>query len=152
MILDRLTEFADSVAVSGAAGTQNVGNALDLQGPPPNTIGDIGNGWPVYWVVTIEEAPTGADTVEFHLVSDAVDPPATDGSATLHATTGDVAIADLPAGKTFCIALPLEGNLYERFLGLHVTNVGAGALADLVVNSFLTLDPHGWQAYPDAQN
>src|SRR5690606_4046197 len=147
MILDERNEFADGVAVAGAAGTRQGGDVIDL-----SVARDIGAGQPIYLYILIETAPTGADTVAFHLVSDSVDPPALDGSATVHYSTGDVAIADLPVGTRYMVALPLEDPDYERYLAIHVTNVGDGALADLVFSAGLTLDPRGWKAYPDGQN
>lgn len=147
MILDERTEFADGVAVSGAAGTRNAGDVIDL-----SVARDIGSGHPIYLYVLVDTAPTGATTVEFRLVSDAGATPATDGSASLHWTSGAVAIASLPAGTKYVIALPLEGVDYERYLGFQVVNVGASPLADLVVTAGLTLDPQKWESYPDATN
>jgi hypothetical protein len=147
MILDERNEFADGVAVSGAAATRQAGDVIDL-----SVARDIGSGQPIYLYILVEAAPTGADTVAFHLVSDSVNPPATDGSATMHYSTGNVAIADLPAGKRFMVALPLEDPAYERYLALQVTNAGASSLADLKVSAGLTLDPCRWKAYPEGEN
>lgn len=146
MILDKRNELADAVAVAGAAATRLVGDVIDLV-----KVRDIGNGEPVYLVVQVDVAPTGADTVEFILASDAQAAIAVDGSATPHFKTGAVAIASLPAGKRYAVALPREGAVYERFLGLLVTNVGAVALATLQVSAFLTRDPAGWKAYDAPQ-
>lgn len=147
MVLDELGEFADSTAVAGAAATRNVGDVIDL-----GVARNIGVGKPsAYLYVLVETAPTGATSVEFRLVSDAVAPPATDGSATVHWTTGAVAIADLPTGTMFQIPLP-AGIDYERYLGLQAVNVGATALADLVVSAGLTLDPKYQHYYPEGAN
>lgn len=146
MILDERTEFADAVAVSGAAATRLVGDVLDLQTPGR----DVGTGEEIFAVVSVEVAPAGADTVEFIIASDAAAAIATDGTATQHYTTGAVAIASLPAGKTFAFALPPEGHVYERFVGLLVKNVGAGALTALVVNAYLTKDVTRWKSYANA--
>lgn len=146
-ILDRLTEFADNVAVAGSAATRNVGDVIDLQ-----VVRDLGNGQPVYLYVLVNDAPTGATTVEFRLVSDSSDTIATDGSASLHWSSGAIAIANLPDGERFVVALPLEGVEYERYLGFQVVNVGATDLADLDVSAGLTLDPMGWKAYPEGNN
>lgn len=147
MILDRLTEFADGVAVTGAAATRNVGDVIDLE-----VARDIGNGQQIYLYVLVDAAPTGATTVEFRLVSDTAETPATDGSATVHWSTGATAIASLPAGTLFMVPLPIEGFEYERYLGLQATNVGASALAALEVSAGLTLDPKAWKAYPEGNN
>lgn len=147
MILDERTMFADSEAVSGAAATRNVGDTIDI-----TNLRDIGAGRVVYFYFLVETAPTGATTVEFKLVSDEDAAPATDGSATEHYSSGATAIASFPAGTLYQIPLPLEGEEYERYVGLQVTNVGASALASLVVSSGLTLDPRSVKAYPDGVN
>lgn len=147
MILDERTEFADAATPTGAAGTQNVGDVIDLE-----VARDVGSGHPIYLYVLVTVAPTGADTVEFRLVSDSTEVPSTDGSESLHWTSGAVAIADLPVGTVYMIALPLEGVDYERYLGFQVANVGASSLASLEVSAGLTLDPRKWEAYADAVN
>ncbi len=157
MIMDTYTQFADAVAVAGAAATFNVGDVVDLRAAGGDDVAltkdrDVGQGQPMYWVVTVDAAPTGADSVEVKLVSDAQDPFLTDGSATDHLTTGTQVIGAMTVGRTFVFALPIEGNTYERYLGTQVVGVGAVALADFQVNSFLTLDPTGWKAYREGQN
>lgn len=147
MILDERTEFADGVAVSGAAAVRNVGDTIPLA-----AVGDLGNGQPIYAYILVDAAPTGATSVEFRLVSDAGATPATDGSASLHYSTGAVAIASMPAKTRYVFPLPLEGVAYEGYLGLQAVNVGATALASLVVTAGLTLDPVGWKPYPEGAN
>ena len=155
MILDERTEFADAVSVAAAAGTALIGDVIDTE-----VAGDIGNGTPVYLVLTCATSIiTGgvAGTIKFQLVSDAQAAIATDGSATVHVDTGTFVTDDdgsneLDAGDVIAvIALPLEGKVYERYLGIlaivATTTVTAGA-----INAFLTFDPHGWKAYPDAAN
>lgn len=157
MILDERTEFADAVSVAAAAGTALIGDVIDLE-----VARDIGNGQPVYWVVTTDtEIITGgaAGTIAFALASDAQAAIATDGSATVHAqtkafVTGAANANDVQlnaGGIIACIALPLEGPVYERYLGvlatIATTTVTAGK-----INSFLTLDPIKWKAYADASN
>lgn len=151
MILDDRLEFADALALNtGAAGTYLLGDVIDLGAVVP---GDIGNGEPLYLVITVDTTATsgGSATADFRLASDAQAAIATDGSATVHATTGAQAVATLTAGKKFVIPLPLEGPLYERYLGiLQVT--GTAAFTAGKINAFITLDPTGWKAYADAVN
>lgn len=157
MILDERTEFADAVSVAAAAGTALIGDVIDAE-----VVRDLGNGQPIYLVIVVDtEIITGgvAGTVEFQLVSDAQAAIATDGSATVHYSTGtfvtdDAAANDdkLSAGEVLaCVALPLEGNAYERYLGIlavtGTTTTTAGA-----ISAFLTLDPTGWKAYPEAES
>jgi hypothetical protein len=154
MILDDRLEFADATSVAAAA---LIGDVIDLQ-----VARDIGNGQPVYLVITTAtEIITGgvAGTVKFQLVSDAQAAIAVDGSATVHLDTGTFVTDDAAAnsaqlnagGVIACIALPLQGPVYERYLGIlcitATTTTTAGA-----INAFLTLDPTGWKAYADASN
>jgi len=155
MILDELLEFADATSVAASAGTALIGDVIDLQ-----EARDIGNGEPIYLVIQCATSIiTGgsAGTVKFQLASDAQAAVATDGSATVHfdtgtfVTDGDDANA-LDAGATIAaVALPMEGNAYERYLGIlcvtatHTTTAGA-------INAFLTKDVSKWKAYADGQN
>ena len=157
MILDERTEFADAVSVANAAGTDLIGDVIDM-----TVARDLGNGQPVYLVITTDtEIITGgtAGTIKFQLASDAAAAIATDGSATVHFDTGtfvtdDTLLIDeqLRAGGVIAVvALPLEGQTYERYLGIlavvATTTVTAGN-----INAFLTLDPYGWKAYADGSN
>lgn len=149
-ILDERLEFADALALNtGVPASYLLGDVIDLQ-----QARDIGNGRELFWVVSIQTLPTsgGAATANFSLVSDAQAAIAVDGSATVHAATGAKTIAQMPAGMQFIIPVPLEGSLYERFVGVLQTT-GAAAFTGGLVNSFLMLDPPTtWKAFPDAQN
>lgn len=155
MILDERNEFADAVSVAAAAGTALIGDVIDLE-----VVRDIGAGRPVYLVITTDtEIITGgsAGTIKFQLASDAQAAIAVDGSASIHFetkafVTDDAAANDsqLNAGGVIaCVALPMEGVAYERYLGIlaviATTTVTAGK-----INAFLTLDPAKYKAYADA--
>lgn len=155
MILDELLEFADATSVAASAGTALIGDVIDLQ-----EARDIGNGEPMYLVIQCDTSIiTGgaAGTVKFQLASDAAAAIATDGSATVHFDTGAIATGAAGAGLTeagatiAAIALPMEGAVYERYLGIlcvtATTTTTAGA-----VNAFLTKDVSKWKAYPDGAN
>lgn len=152
MILDERLEFCDAVALNtGAAGTYLLGDVIDLQLAAG---GDIGAGQPLYLVIGVDTTATsgGAATANFTLASDAQAAIATDGSATIHATTGPIPVAQLTAGRRyFVIPLPMEGNTYERYLGILQTTAVAAFTAGKI-NAFITLDPTGSKAYPDAPN
>jgi len=153
MLLDKLTEFADAVSVAAAAGTALIGSQIDL-----SVARDIGLGIkPVYLMITVDtEIITGgsAGTIQFVLASDASAAIATDGSATVHFAsrlfvTDDSAANDAEmniGGVPVCVALPMEGPAYERYLGIlaviATTTVTAGK-----INAFLTADPQKWKAY-----
>jgi len=147
MILDSLLEFADAADGSQSAGTFLATNQIDMQ-----EARDIGNGQPMYLVIQADEAfaSSGSATVQFRLRSDS--------SAAIHATTstshldtGAEAFTVWTAGHTKVLALPLEGNAYERFLGLQLI-IGAATTTGGTYSAFLTLDPTGWKSYPDATN
>jgi hypothetical protein len=157
MILDERTEFADAVSVAAAAGTALIGDQIPL-----SQVRDLGNGQPVYLVITIDtEVITGgaAGTLKFQLASDSTAAIDTGGAATVHLETRefvtdgtDANDALLKAGAVaYCGAIPLEGVAYEGFLGIlavtGTTTTTAGA-----INAFLTLDPTGWKAYADADD
>lgn len=152
MILDNTLEFADAVSVAAGAGTANIGDVIDL-----TKARDVGNGEPLYLVISVDtEIITGgsAGTIKFQLVSDGTDTIATDGSQTIHYAsrlfvTDDAAANDaaLSAGATpVVVALPQEGQVYERYLAVQAviatTTVTAGK-----INAFLTHDVSNWKAY-----
>lgn len=167
MILDARNEFADAVSVAAVAGTAVIGNQIDMQalGATPAGTGyqmDVGNGQPVYLVITTDtEIITGgtAGTIKFQLVSDSTAALAVDGSSTVHFDTGtfvtDDAAANSPqlnaGGVICCVALPLEGAVYERFLGI-LAIIGTTTVTAGKINAFLTLDPIGWKPAREGAN
>lgn len=150
MITDRLNTFALATALNtGAAGTYLVGDVIDL-----GTARDIGQGNPIYLVVQVDTTATsgGAATLQIKLASDAQAAIATDGSATEHVVSPAIAVASLTAGKRILVvAIPYEGNVYERYLGiLQVT--GTAAFTAGKIDAFLTQTPSVWKAMADVQN
>lgn len=154
MLLDKRTEFADAVALNtGAAGTYLIGSQIDI-----SEARDIGNGSPLYLVVTVAtgiEVASSTGTVAFKLASDDSAAISTTTS-TVHFTSPEFATSTttdtttLAAGTVlFAVALPMEGNAYERYLGiLQVT--GTTAISAGAINAFLTTDVQKWKAYADA--
>lgn len=150
MITDRLNTFALATALNtGAAGTYLIGDVIDL-----TTARDIGQGNELYLVVQVDTAANaGANgTLTIKLASDAQAAIATDGSATEHLVSPTFGFAALTAGKRILVAaIPYEGNVYERYLGiLQVT--GTAAFTAGKIDAFLTMNPSVWKAFPDAQN
>lgn len=147
MILDERLEFADAVSVAAAAGTALIGDVIDT-----GSVGrDLGMGDLLWLVITVDtEIITGgtAGTVKFQLVSDAQAAIATDGSATVHLDTGTFVTDDAAANSTqlnageilFAGRLPVEGNVYERYLGILAVT-GTTTTTAGKINAFLTLDP-----------
>lgn len=153
MIMDERLEFADSLGAdhfnTQTTGIKNVGDHIDLGHANRNP----GKGYPLYLVVVVETTNDGgggaAGTIQFRLVSDAVSPPAVDGTATVHFLSAAFAAGDLVAGETY--VWPVPGGLpnYERYLGLQI-NFGTEEEDDLTGSAFLTVDPVGWHSYPQA--
>lgn len=152
MILDERTELADAVSVAAAAGTALIGDQIDM-----TVARNLGGGAPVYLVITVDtEIITGgaAGTVQFVIASDAAAAIATDGSATVHwasrlFVTDDSAANDaqMNAGAVIaCVALPSEGAVYERYLGILCVTATTTTTAGKI-NAFLTLNPTPWKAY-----
>ena len=149
MIIDSTLEMLDAVAVNtGDAGTYLLGSQIDL-----SVARDIGQGKPAYLVISIDTPLASATgTIQLQLASDATAAIAVDGSASVHWASDVLAAAALPAGKTFVVPLPAGTAVpYERFLGiLQVT--GTAAFTAGKINAFITFDPFGWKANPDAVN
>lgn len=150
MIMDELSEFCDATALNtGAAGSYLIGDVIDL-----GVARDLGNGRPVYLVITVDTLPTsaGAATAAFSLASDAQAAIAVDGTQSEHYRSKAFTIAQMAAGTVLAVvALPLEGVAYERYLGV-VQTTAVAAFTGGKVNAFLTLDPSIWKAYADATN
>jgi len=154
MIMDTLTQFCDADSVANAAGTDLIGDVVDLE-----TIRDIGKGHPpLYLVIQCQTSIiTGgaAGTIKFALASDDAAAIATDGSATIHfetdtfVTDGDDA-NELDAGAIIAIVPLPWGSLrsYERYLGILAT-VGTTTVTAGAIDAFLTLNPQGWVALAD---
>lgn len=157
MLLDERLEFADAVSVAAVASTALIGDVIDLQ-----VARDIGRGNPLYLVITTDTeiiTAGSAGTIKFQLASDAQAAIATDGSASVHIDTGTFVTDDAAAndaqmnagGVIFAGPLPLEGRVYERYLGIlaviATTTVTAGK-----INAFLTTEPSAWKASADASN
>jgi hypothetical protein len=160
MFMDSLAEFCDATALAtGGTGRTLIGNVIDLGTPNGATsvttstvYRDIGNGKPVYLVITIDTAVTsgGACSVSFELSSDAQAAIAVDASETIHIATTAIAKASLIAGYLVAVVpLPTDGaTAYERYLGI-VQNVTSNAVTAGKVNAFLTTSPAVWKAYTD---
>lgn len=148
MLIDKLTQFADGVALSTAApATAKFGSAINLV-----VAGlDQGEGYPMYLVVLVDTTATsgGSATLSIELVhadNDAL----TTNVAVLFATAA-IPVATLVAGYLVAmVALP-KGIEYKQYLGLRQV-VGTAALTAGALNAFLTPDPQNWRAYPEGNN
>lgn len=150
MVLDERLEFADATAINtGGAANYLIGDVIDL-GPAHR---DIGVGEPLFLVITVDTALLSATgTISFALVSDAQAAIATDGTATEHYRTKAALQAAVVAGvMVAAVALPMEGPVYERYLGILQTTAVAAFTAGKI-NAFLTHDVAKWAAYADGSN
>ena len=149
MLVDSRTEMCNAVALNtGSAGSYLIGNQIDI-----GALRDLGQGHPIFLVLRVTTTATsgGNATGTFKLVSDdsaAISPT----TSTVHFVSPTFPVASMIAGTTLAvIALPQEGNTYERFLGLlQVT--GASAFTAGAIDAFLTLTPPVTKTYPDAVN
>ena len=152
-IVDKLGEFCDAVALNtGGAGTYLIGSQIDL-----GLAGrDVGNGEPVYLVITVDTAieAAGAGTVTFKLASDDSASISTTTS-TIHLQTSAIATSTttdtttLVAGTVLFVgALPqhASGATYERYLGILQTTATQAITAGKI-NAYLTKEPPQWIAY-----
>ena len=150
MILDERAEFCDATALNtGGAGSYLIGDVMDL-----SVARAVGNGQSLYMVIEVTTAVTsgGSATVAFSICSDAAAAIAVDGSQSTHVKTDAIGKASLTAGHTIVLPLPPEGSkAYERYLGVVQTTATA-ALTAGAVNAYLSIDPKGWKAMPDATN
>jgi hypothetical protein len=151
MIIDKRTTLADSVALNtGGAGTYLIGDVIDL-----GQARDIGNGNDhlyVYARVSTTCTSAGSATLNLQVVSDAQAAVAVDGSATVHIDMPTKAVADLSANEVIFIGrLPLEGNVYERYIGL-LQITGTAAFTAGAVEVFMTPQAYAWKAYQEGQN
>lgn len=155
MIMDSRLEFADAASVAAAAGTANLTNQIDTG----SVVRDLGNGEPIYLVVTVDTSiVTGgsAGTIAYQLVSDDTASIATNGTQTVHAvsksfvtgSTATLAAGTAAGAVAWVIALP-QGIAYERYLGVQAV-IGTTTTTAGKVNAFLTKDLTGNGIYPDA--
>lgn len=150
MILDDRLEFADALALNtGAAGTYNLGDAIDTKSTTidPNTTKDL-EGSEMYLVVRIGTAATsgGSATLQVRLVSDDTATPSTT-TATVHATSAAIPVASLTAGATVMVTRLPSGS-YERYVGIQQIT-GTAAFTAGTLDAFLVSDPALYRAYGD---
>tara|TARA_Y100000389_G_scaffold30996_1_gene26210 strand:+ start:9516 stop:9971 length:456 start_codon:yes stop_codon:yes gene_type:complete len=149
-IIDERLEFCDATALStSGTGLALVGDVVDIT----SASSDLGMGEALYLVIQVTTAVTsgGSATVNFKLASDAAAGIAVDGSATVHNVTADIPKATLTAGHRIVMPLSSGTTKYERFIGI-IQDVGSAALTAGAIDAFISKDPIGWTAYPDATN
>lgn len=149
MWIDDFTEMADATALNtGGAGSYLVGDVIDTT----LVSKDLGIGEDLWVVIQVDTTATsgGSATGNFQLVSDAQAAIATDGSATVHLSSGAIAVATLVAGYTI-MAARLPVGTYERYIGILQTTATAAFTAGKI-NAFLTKNYPKYIAFADASN
>ena len=151
MWMDERSEFCDAVNVAAAAGTNLIGDVMDLEDSR-----DVGVHGP-YLIIQVTTAFAGGTSCQFVLASDAQAALAADGNETRHYTSDVFTDAQLTAGFSMSIKLPSGDTArgedaigYERFLGMETITLGthtAGA-----INAFLSPESYGNVRYPDGNN
>lgn len=150
MILDKLTQFADALALNtGAPGNYLLGDVIDLG----ISARDPGNGEPLWWYVYMSTAATsgGAATLQMQLLQSAA---AGMTSPDILLQTDAIALASLVAGaKVARIRLGMvPTNITpKRYLGIRQVT-GTAAFTGGALRSGLTKDVEGWTSLPDAVN
>lgn len=157
MILDERTEFCDDQTLNtGAAGTYNIGDTIDL-GLAGRDIGSPGQHLSVVISVgtTGIGVASGTGTVAFQLVSDDTPTIATNGTQSVHAVTRAFATSTTSATTTlkpgtvlaqFELPSPANGQPFERYVGIQQVT-GTTAISGGRVDVFLTPSPATWKAY-----
>lgn len=155
MIIDDRLEFCDAQALNtGAAGTYNIGDQIDIR-----ALGGPGNlnlnptvdleGADLYLIARVATAATsgGSATLQLRLVSDTAATPSTSAPAGVHMTSAVIPVASLTVGTTV-LAGKLPSGSYSRYLGVQQIT-GTAAFTAGALDVFLTNDPALWRAYAD---
>lgn len=143
--------FADAIACNtGAAGTYLLGSQIDIR-----AVRDVGNGEELYLVISVDtgiKLALSTGTISFSLASDdsAFDLDEHEHDPLHHAGICHQRYswtrARLLWGMVLAVvALPWEGNAYERYLGI-LENTGTTAISAGKINAFLTKMVK-WKAY-----
>lgn len=138
MILDKLLMFSEAQAVTNTAASTDV---IDL-GPIDGNRRDIGVGYPLELFVNVNTtaAAAGAATVNIALQT------SPDNSAwTTLATSGDLALSSLTAGKRVFSQKVPQG--VQRYLRMNYT-VGTGPLTAGAFTAGINLDVDNNSPYP----
>jgi hypothetical protein len=151
MFIDSRLEFSDAQSIISTASTAVTSTYSVDTG---SITRDLCCGEPLYLVVTVDTAVTAASagTLKIDFVSSAAS--ALSG-ATTHAsvslttaTTASAANLTSKGSIAWVLALPC-GLTYLRYIGVIYTPVTAATTAGKL-NAFLTKEPIGIRAYPDA--
>lgn len=119
MILDRENHVAAAVALAGT-GNLLATDVIDLQAAR-----DIGAGADLYWYHTLNTAaPAGGTSVEFQIITG--DVAAMTSGETVVATTGAIALANLPLNFLIFQSVPRRANFlkYGRYVTARLVRVG----------------------------
>ena len=132
MYVDKQLRLEDTLDLTGTATTTYSTNAINLS----SVVGDIGGGSPLYMVICVEVAFTGAGTVKFNIVDE--EDNTIDVSSVVIVSTTTLALTSLTLGKVFSIPIP-TGLITQQYIGMSYTN--SGTLTAGTISAFLALSP-----------
>ena len=147
MFIDSNLEFADDAAVpTTGTGTQNLMiGEIDLRpvGVSDNTTVDFSAGEPLYVVIEVTTAISGAGTqYAFSLFTDDVQTTAGSTSSGVQIFDTGLNTSHRTLGKRIIITLP-EAD-YQRYLTVHGRSDNATAPTAGKINAFITKDVVNW--------
>jgi hypothetical protein len=155
MLIDKLELLSDEQALTATAISTNVYdtlpsggsiNAGDTGGPTANTTTNFGAGKPMYlyaWVHTVLDSSGEAATLTATLESSA---DTSNGTPTVHMTSGSIAEATLAAGYWIFKGVALPPGDYKRYLCVNYT-VGTENFTSGKVSAWLSDTPFNENQY-----
>jgi hypothetical protein len=155
MFIDKLELLSDAQALTATAISTNVydllpsGGAInsgDTGGPTANTTVNIAAGKPLYlyiWVSTVLDSAGEAATLTATVESSAT---TTNGSPTVHWTSGSVAEATLATGYWVAKGVVLPPGDYKRYICINYT-VGTENFTSGNISAWLSDSPFNEQQY-----
>jgi hypothetical protein len=151
MYVDTQNTFSDAQAVTATAISTNVIDLVSLgigagTNIGPNTVLDIGNGEPIYLVVSTAVAVTDAGSDATLVITLESSASSALGSPTVHFTSATLPFASFATAGTQFVAVALPMDNYSRYLGVRYT-VAAGPLTAGAFDAFLTTDVQRTRAY-----
>jgi hypothetical protein len=155
MLIDKLELLSDAQALTATAISTNVYNTLpdggainsgDTGGPTANTTTNFGAGKPKYfycWVSTVLDSSGEAATLTVSVESSA---DTSNGTPTVHWTSGSIAEATLATGYWVAKGVPLPPGTYKKYICANYT-VGTENFTSGNISAWISDTPYSDEAY-----